>query len=489
MVGVLDPRVSFFSDTVRLRYSPSIVTPKEIMSKIEKLGYQIPSAAEKTSRGGPKGELLLRLGVSAILTMNAMMLSCALYFGFLRDLAPTVVTYFSYPLLAMTAPVLFYGGMPILKKAWAGVRYGSPSMDTVIAIGALSAFSYSLIRMAQGSIHLYFDTAAMLVTIVLLGRYIEMHAKERVLSEAGTGLGEIGPQKVRYAESGIERWVAAEAVKPGDRFVVRSGERIAIDGRIMAGQGLLDQSVVTGEPVPVLRSCEDDVMAGSLLVEGELEISAIRSCRESSLQQIADLMVKALDRKNSREELADAVSRAFVPILFVVTAVTGLVLWYSGVSAEEVLLRCLTMLLISCPCALGVAVPLVKVAIVGLARKKGLLVRNPGALERVPKIDTIIFDKTGTITEGRFALLDVVCDEADEREIFSRISPIESGSSHFLGREILRRAHALGLPAEKGLAVEEIEGLGVTGIVRGGTVFAGNRRLLAKHPWRDYLFP
>ena len=475
--GVMNPQVSFFSDTVRLRYSPLLVTPNEIMSRVEKVGYRVPSSAKRPFRGSAKGELLLRLGVSAILTMNAMMFSCALYFGFLRDLAPTVVAYFSYPLLAMTAPVLFYGGMPILRKAWAGVRYGSPSMDTVIAIGALSAFGYSLIRMAQGSIHLYFDTAAMLVTIVLLGRYIEMHARERVLSRMGAGFNEIGPQKVRLAGSGFERWVAAEAVRPGDRFVVRSGERIALDGLIIAGQGLLDRSVITGEPVPELRGCEEDVMAGSLLVDGELEVSATRSKRESSLQQMADLMVKALNRKDDGEELADAVSRAFVPILLVVTAITGFVLWFSKVPAEEVLLRCLTMLLISCPCALGVAVPLVKVAIVGLAGKKGLLVRNPGALERVPKLDTIIFDKTGTITGGRFTLLHVVCDEADEKVVLSRISPIEMGSSHFLSREILRRARALGLLLEKGLGVEESEGLGVTGVVRGETVFAGNRRL------------
>jgi heavy metal translocating P-type ATPase len=480
IAGVLDPRVSFFSDTVGLRYFPHVVSPKEITSTIGKLGYKVSPMGEKSSRGGAKGDLLLRLGVSSILTMNAMMLSCALYFGFIRDLAPTVVAYLSYPLLAMTAPVVFYGGLPILRKAWASIRHGRPSMDTLIAIGILAAFGYSLIGMARGSIHLYFDTAAMLVTIVLLGRYIEIQARERVLSMVGAGPDEIGPQKVRIAGLGTERWIAGEAVRPGDRFIVRPGERIALDGHIVAGQGLLDQSVITGEPAPVVRGSEEEVTAGSLLVEGELEIAATRSARDSSLQQMADLMVKALDRKNSGEQLADAVSRLFVPLIMAITAFTAYVLWFFSVPAEEILLRCLTMLLISCPCALGVAVPLVKVAIMGLGCKKGILIKNPDALEGVLNLDTIILDKTGTMTEGKFMLLHVICEEADEKEVLSRIAPVEAGSSHSLAREILRHTRELGLSVEKGFAKEEYEGLGVTGIVGNEAVFAGNRRLLAR---------
>jgi heavy metal translocating P-type ATPase len=478
--GVLGPRVSFFSDTVRLRYSPLLVTPKEIMAKVEKLGYRVSLPGEKTFRSRAKGEPLLRLGVSSILTMNAMMLSCALYFGFIGDLAPTVVAYFSLPLLAMTAPVVFYGGMPIFRRAWAGVRLGRASMDTLIAVSALAAFCYSLIRMAQGSIHLYFDTAAMLVTIVLLGRYLEMRTRERVLSGLGAGLNEMGLGKVRLAGSATEKWVAAEAVMPGQRFIARSGERIALDGRIVAGEGFLDQSVITGEATPVPRGCEDEVMAGSLLVDGELEIIATRSAGESSLQQITGLMVKALEQKSSGEELVDAVSCFSVPLIMAVTGLTAFVLWFFAVPLEEIILRSLTMLLISCPCALGIAVPIVRAAVVGLGSKKGILVRNPDALERIPILDTIVFDKTGTVTEGRFVLLHTVCDEADEHSVLSRISAIEAASSHFLAREILRRTRELGLSVEKGSAVEELEGLGVTGSVAGETVFAGNRRLLAR---------
>ena len=475
--GALQPRVSFFSDTVRLRYLPHIVTPKEIMSHVEKLGYHASASGENVNQDKSKRDLLVRLGVSAILTMNAMMLSCALYFGFLHDLTPIMVAYFSYPLLAMAAPVVFYGGMPILRRAWAGARLGSTSMDTLVAVGMLAAFSYSVIQVIRGSIHLYFDTAAMLVTIVLLGRYIEMHARERVLSSVA--LEEISPQKVRLAGGLTGQWVGSDTVKPGDLFIVQSNERIPLDGLIARGSGLLDQSVITGEPVPMAKSAGEQVMAGSLLIDGKLEIEATRSARDGSLRQMADLMASALDGKNSGEQLADSVSRLFVPAVIAVTGVTGFTMWFFNLPAHEILLRCLTMLLISCPCALGIAAPLVKVAVIGLGRTKGLLIRNPEALGRIADLDTMVLDKTGTMTEGAFMLRRVICKKAGEREVLSRIAAIEAKSPHFLARELMRRTLELGLSVEEASAVHEFEGLGVTGIVGGKTVFAGNRRLLS----------
>ena len=477
--GVFDPRVSFISDTVTLKYSPIRVAPKEIAARVEKLGYQARLSGEKAPRAA-KGDLLLRLGVSSIFAMNAMMLSWAVYFGFVKELSPVAVSYFAYPLLALTAPVVFYGGAPIFRRAWAGIRLGYGSMDTLIALSTLAAFAYSVARMAQGSIHLYFDTAAMLVTVVLFGRYIEAHAKERVLGEARAGLEEVSLRKARLAGRGFEKWVAAEAVNPGDRFVVRGGERVPLDGRIVSGRGLLDLSVVTGEPEPVPRGNGEEAAAGSLLVDGELKILATAAARESSLQKITDLMEKSISLKTSGEQAVDAASRLFAPVIIAVTAGTAVVLWLSGTPLEEIILRSLTMLLISCPCALGIAVPIVRAAAIGLGRRKGILIKNPDALEKIPRLDTIVFDKTGTATEGKFVLLHVVCDEFNEREIISRVGAIEVESSHFLAREVLRRAHDLGLFLEKAPNSEELDGMGVTGVVKGDVVFAGNRRLISR---------
>lgn len=476
--GVIEPRVSFFTDAVRLGYRPHLVAPAEIIAQVEKLGYITSHPGGESARGTTRHELLVRLGVSAILSMNAMMFSSCLYFGFVRDLNETVRAYFSYPLLLLSAPVVFYGGMPILKKAWAGIRFRTLSMDTLVAVSTLSAFLYSVVQMARGSIHVYFDTAAMLVTIVLLGRYIEMRARERVSEAVRAGLNEFGPGKARIVAEGLERWVPVRQLSPGDRFRTRSGEWVPLDGLIVDGQGLLDQSAITGEPEPVSRGEGDHVMAGTLLVDGDFEVSATRSAADSSLKQMADFVNEALDRKDSREQFADSLSRLFVPAVVAAAVLTGILAWRSGLPADQVLLRCLTVLLIACPCALGIAAPMVKIAVVNLGRRKGIFVRNPQALDRIPELDTIVFDKTGTLTEGKFQLHEVVPDGMDKANILPLIAGVEAGSSHFLAREIVRHTRRTSLRLPEATGVEEFQGLGITGEVDGKAVFVGNRLLV-----------
>jgi heavy metal translocating P-type ATPase len=476
--GVVQPRVSFLADAVRLKYLPNVVTPSEIVSGVTKLGYAVSSSEGNHSREAAARDLLLRLGISAILAMNGMMLSWVIYFGLFRDLGPAVVAYLSYPLLLITAPVVFFGGMPILRNAWLGLTLGRVSMDTLIAVSTLAAFFYSLIQMTRGSVHLYFDTAAMLVTIVLLGRYIEMVVRHRVV--AGIGLDELGTQKARLLQDGSERWVNADAVRPGDMFLVQARERVPLDGCVMKGEGFLDQSVLTGEPAPVSKGVRDEVMAGSLLVDGEIAVAANRPAAESSLRRMVDLMYEALGGKQDGEELADSVSRFFVPALMGATGLTAGLLWSLGFSGQDILLRCLTMLLISCPCAIGIAVPLIKVAIVGLARKKGILVRNPRALDQFPLIGMVVLDKTGTVTEGRFALHHFVSEEMDKEELFPLLAAIEAGSRHVLAREILRCTGELGVSTPTASEAEELAGRGVIGTVNRKRLFVGNRRLLAQ---------
>jgi heavy metal translocating P-type ATPase len=476
--GVIDPRVSFLADTVRLKYFPHMVTPAEIASAVAKLGYSLRPSEDSGSGKTTEKALLLRLGISAILAMNGMMLSWTIYFGLFHDLGPVVVAYLSYPLLLITTPVVFYGGMPILKGAWTGLRLGRVSMDTLIAVSVLAAFLYSLIQMARGSVHLYFDTAAMLITIVLVGRYIELRARHRVF--AGIGIEYLGTLKARLFTGGLERWVSADALRPGDSFLVRSGERVPLDGRITKGKAVVDQSVLTGEARPLSLGSEDEVAAGALLTDGEIEVAATRLANESSFRRIVDLVLEALEIKSAGEGFTDSVSRFFVPVLMTVTVFTAALLWVFRLPAEEILLRSLTMLLISCPCAIGIAVPLVKTVIVGLARKKGILIRNPEALERMAGIDTIVLDKTGTVTEGRYTLRHVISDEINERDLFPILAALERGSTHVLAREIVRYSAALGASAAEATQVEELEGLGITGLVNNNEIFIGNRRLISQ---------
>ena len=230
--GVIKVEAQFFSDLVRIRYLPHQVTLEDIQERISQLGYR-PSPLQETSASAKeKKNAQLRLGISAILTFHIMMISLALYAGFFQDLGTEAIGYLSYPLWILATPVLLYGGYPIFKKALIGLGHGNPNMEVLIAIGALSAYGYSLFQMGRGSLHLYFDTAAMLIVLVLLGKYLESRAKERI-SRGLTELYLLANQKVRFLTDGRENWLAAEDVRPGDEFEVLSGERVAVDGRIL----------------------------------------------------------------------------------------------------------------------------------------------------------------------------------------------------------------------------------------------------------------
>jgi P-type Cu+ transporter len=474
--GVLVPRVNFLTDTARVAYRPDMITPDEITSAVRKLGYEVSVGAGDSGRRQQERSLLLRVSISAILSMNGMMLSWTIYSGLFRDLGPTVIAFISYPLLLITAPVLFYGGFPIFRNAWNGIKVMKLSADTLIAISALSAFFYSLAEMTKGSVHLYFDTAAMLITIVLFGRFIEMKARHRVITDAG--MDGLGIQKTRLLVDDQERWVATDMVRPGDVFVVRPGERIPLDGKVKKGQGLLDQSVLTGEATPVERTCPDEVLAGSVLVDGEMHVSARRAGKESYLRRMLDITAQAIEAKNKSNDFIDRFSRALVPILLGVTAATGVILRFAGIPAEEILLRCLTMLVVACPCAIGIAVPLVRIALMGSARKRGIVVKNLAALDHMPEIDTVVLDKTGTVTEGRFVYRGLVPDDANENDVLPLLAALEENSAHHLGREIRRQARLFGISAPFTSAVDEIAGRGVTAQVGERKVFFGNRGLL-----------
>jgi heavy metal translocating P-type ATPase len=513
--GVLEAKVFFLSDSAQIQYLPHIIRPEEIMARISGLGYRPLLFQEAEGISKEKRDLLKRLGVSAILTVHLMMLSFALYFGFFQELSPGAVQYLSYPLWLMATPVLFYGGLPILKRGSAALRHGAPSMDTLIAIGSLAAYFYSLFQMVQGSLHLYFDTASMLVTIVLLGRYIESHARDRV-SRGISDLYHLAHQKVRLlsqnadqctptlslprrggddssapakdsppleggggGEAAKERWVSSEALNPGDVFLVMAGERVSLDGKVIGGGGFLDESMLTGEARPVKKSTGNEVMGGSLLSDGELTVQTTRVGRESSLGQMISLMQAALAGKNPAELLADRITRWFVPGILFMAVTTCLALWLFHYPAEEILLRGLTVLVISCPCALGIATPIVKVAVLGLARSKGLLVRDPASLEKVRDLDTLVFDKTGTLTEGDYALQEVVtADGLGEKQVLSLIAPVEAHSDHFLAREVLRKAGEKGIGISQADHFETLDGMGVKGQVEGREIYIGNRLLL-----------
>lgn len=478
MDGVLSAGIFFFSDIARIKYMPHRLDPQQIIDAISRLGYRaVP--VEKASDSGESRSFVVRLGVSAILGMNIMMISLALYYGFFEDLGREGAAYFVYPMWAMATPAIFYGGWPILRGAFHGLRHGTPTMDALIAAGVLSAYIYSLVQMVRGGHHVYFDTASMLVTLVLLGRFIELRAREKI-SAGITSLFHAASGKARLLSEGREVWTAAEKVRLGDPFSVLPGERVPVDGRIVSGRAVVDESLLTGESRPLKKGPGAEVPAGALLLDGEVRLEAVRPGNESALAQVIALIEEALSSKNRIEMFADRAMRVLVPGMLLLAGAVAAFLLARSVPADQALLRALTVLVITCPCALGIATPLARVAAISRARALGILVRNPAALERVEGLDAVVFDKTGTITEGRYRLREIAAIGGSEDDALRRVAAVEAGSDHFLAREIVRAARRRSLEPEEALSVEPVEGLGVVGRIRAGEVAVGNRGLMAR---------
>ncbi|MBI4762985.1 MAG: cation-translocating P-type ATPase [Deltaproteobacteria bacterium] len=475
--GVIKVEALFFSDLVRIRYLPHQVTLEDIQERLSQLGYRSSTLQDTSLSARERKNDQLRLGISAILTFHVMMISLALYAGFFQDLGSEAIGYLSYPLSILATPVLFYGGYPIFKKALIGLGHGNPNMEVLIALGALSAYTYSLFRMGQGSLHLYFDTAAMLIVLVLLGKYLESRAKERI-SRGLTELVLLANQKVRFLSEGGEKWLAAEEVRPGDEFEVWSGERVAVDGRILSGRAGLDQSSLTGESRPIQKGPDDEVQAGSLLLSGPLRIRATRVGTDSAIGRLITMIQEGLSRKTTFELFADRLTRWVIPGLLGLAVGTALYLFFHGYSLEVSLLRAITILVITCPCTLGIAIPLAKVAAIGVGRTKGFLFRNPAALEKIEGLDVLIFDKTGTLTEGRYVLRKIITLEGSGPEALRRIASLESLSDHFLARAIQDKARESSLDLEAVKDFQMLPGLGIKGLVAGHPVIAGNRNLM-----------
>jgi heavy metal translocating P-type ATPase len=475
--GVLGAEVLFLSDFARLRYLPHRITPREIIERIGRLGYRARPATEETDQG--QRDSLLRLGIAAILTLNVMMISFALYGGFFENIEAAGIGSLSLPLCLLATPVVFYSGWPILVRGWQGLRIVRPSMDTLIALGSLAAYGYSVGQMLQASLHLYFDTAAMLITLVLIGRQAEGRVRRR-LNLRINELHELAGGKVRLLADGRERWVPAATLGRGDLFAVRTGERVPVDGLVVGGSADVDEAVLTGESRPLGKGMDDDVLAGSLLLDGELRLLATRTGPASSLGQMITLVQKGLAAKNPVEQLTDRITRWFVPFILCLAAATFLFLWGSGADVGTGLLRALTVLVIACPCALGIATPLAKVAVVSAGRGRGIMIRDGAAFEQAHRLDTLVFDKTGTMSEGSFSLRDIHAPAYTQTEVLRRTVAVEAGADHFLARVIRRRAIKENIVPKPADNLQTFPGLGVKGSVDGQKVALGSRRFMAE---------
>jgi len=472
--GVHAAACNFSTDRVRCEYDPVLTSPREIMARIGFLGYTASPPGEERAARERRLEFI-RFAISAFLAMNVMMLSLALYTGFFATLSEENVRALSWPIFAMASIVFFAGGWPIHRKAWQSLVAGAPGMETLISLGALSAYVYSIFNLAHGSIHLYFDTSSMLITLLLLGRFLERRAKDEVQEDLANFFS-LRPTKVRICtESNPQgRYLPAGALLQGDLFRVEGGELLAADGVIVSGTALLDESLLTGEPVPMRKKPGDRVRSGTKVEQGDLTIRAESVGEDSTLGQMIAIMEKALGQRTPLEGKTELVLRWFVPVILVLAAATGVVCVGTGLGTDEALIRAVTVMVISCPCTLGIAVPLARAAAISLAGRRGILVRDFTAFDIAGRVNAVVFDKTGTITRGTWRLVEIVPVGGISRErALALAASLERHGDHPVAREIGRQADAEGLPPVELGEVKVFE-KGISGVFRGDEIKIGS---------------
>jgi heavy metal translocating P-type ATPase len=457
--GVVSAEVYFTSDLLKVRYAPQYLPVSRIGERVAALGYRIHD--NRTASVAERNDLLLRTGIAAFLWVNVMTLSVVIYASYFESIAASFARWLPLLLMALATPAVFYCAFPILRIAWAGARHGVLRMETLLAAGILTVYVYSAQQALAGGGRVYFDTACAIVTLVLAGKSIERAAKEKT-SSAMTLLYRLMPAKARLLETGRERFVSIEALHAGGIFRVKAGERIPADGVVREGRSHADESVLTGESAPRPKTPGDVVVSGSMNLDGVLDIEATRVGVESTLSQIVRTVEQAMARRTGIERAVDRVSRHFIPAVLAIAVLTG---------AAFGLMRAIAVVVIACPCALGIATPLALSAAVSRASRRGILVADTRALETIRDVNVVVLDKTGTATFGEFTLLRTEGDTSRMREL----AALEQYATHPIGKALCAAA-GHGLPAAQDVKLHP--GAGITGTIDGTPYFVGNERLV-----------
>jgi Cu+-exporting ATPase len=455
--------VNYATDLASVSFDPERVRPEQLVAAVEQAGYR--AAVGHGGLDRDHGVPGLRLAVAVALSVPVALLAMAPGLAF---------DGWEWAALALATPVVLWAGFPFHQAALANARHGAATMDTLISLGTLAAWIWSLVVLAAGlDADTYFEVAAVVTTLILLGRWLELRARRRSGS-ALRALLEQGPREASVLRDGVERLVAVDAVRVGDVFVVRPGEKIAADGVVEDGFSAVDASMLTGEPVPVEVSAGSEVAGGTVNASGRLVVRATRVGAETALAQIARLVAEAQAGKAPVQRLADRVSAVFVPVVIAVSLAT-LAGWLAVTGdAAEAFTAAVAVLIIACPCARGLATPSALMVGTGRGAQLGVLIRGPEILERTRRVTTVVLDKTGTVTEGRMRLVGLEPAPGVTRgEALRLAGALEDASQHPIGRAVAAAARAeLGaLPPVESFASRA--GIGVSGLVDGHEVGVG----------------
>ncbi|HEV7759848.1 MAG TPA: heavy metal translocating P-type ATPase, partial [Acidimicrobiales bacterium] len=503
--------VNYATEQARVTVTDPAVVPADLIAQVEAAGYTarvaIPAGSQDTEAAAagdgaddPTRLLRDRLLVATALTVPVVVLAMVPSFQF---------DYWQWLSLTLAAPVVVWGAAPFHRAAWTNLRHGAATMDTLISVGTLAAFGWSLYALflgdagvtgmthgfslrperGMGASQIYLEVAAGVTVFLLAGRYFEARAKRRS-GAALRSLLELGAKDVAVLLNGVEQRIPIGQLAVGDRFVVRPGEKIATDGVVEDGASAVDASLLTGESIPVEVGPGDDVTGATVNAGGRLVVRAGRVGADTALAQIARLVQDAQSGKAPVQRLADRVSAVFVPVVIALAAATLGFWWTASDDLATAFTAAVAVLIVACPCALGLATPTALMVGTGRGAQLGILIKGPEILESTRRVDTIVLDKTGTVTTGQMALVDVVTSTSTSTsepttaaEALHLVGSLEDASEHPIARAIAAgaraRAQAGGAELSPVEGFANRQGLGVQGIVDGHAVVAGRQQFLA----------
>ncbi len=481
--GVSLANVNFGSEKAVVKYDPGLLDMDDFKLAVSSAGaYNIIDDA-----GNPDKEVQMRLAAfrtlrlkfifSTIIAVITMLLGMKDMIPLLQSIPASYNSIINYTMFILTTPVLFWAGEQFFRGAYAEAKHFSTNMDTLIALGTSVAYIYSTAVTffpVHASAHVYFDTTAWIIALILLGRLLEAYSKGKT-TDAIRSLMALKPQTARLIKDGIETEVPVEKVAPGNMLRIKPGDKIPVDGVIAEGSSTIDESMLTGESIPVEKGTDSEVFAGTINASGSFIVKAAKVGTDTALSQIIRLVTEAQGSKAPVERLADKVASYFVPAVIGISIITAVV-WYivtPGHSVSFALTNLVSVLIIACPCALGLATPTAVMVGVGKGAKHGILIKGGESLEKAYGITRVIFDKTGTLTQGKPVVTDVIPVDTDLTTLLSYTVSVESLSEHPLAQAVVKYGNEHNARIKHVDGFKSLAGVGVSGMVDGNTVSAG----------------
>jgi len=480
--GVVEASVNFASEQAQVAYVPSLVSVDDMVAAIRRAGYDaiVPADlaerpdAEQAARDREIRNQTRKFWVGVAFALPLFVWSMGRDFGLVG--AWSRAAWVNWAFFALATPVQFYTGWDFYRGAFQSLRNRTANMDLLVAMGSSVAYVYSLALMLAPGLghHVYFETSAVIITLIKLGKMLEARTKGRT-GAAIRKLMDLRPKMATVVRDGAEQEIPLSRVQVGDTVVVRPGQTVPVDGEVTAGQTSIDESMISGESIPVDKTVGDRVVGGTMNQQGLIRFTARRVGKDTALAQIIRLVQEAQGSKAPIQSLADRAAAVFVPAVIVTAFVVFGLWWVVGGEFVPAMVRMVAVLVIACPCALGLATPTAIMAGTGKGAEQGILFKTSAALETLARLDTVVLDKTGTITEGRPRVTDlkVFATDLDEDRLFALVAGVEQGSEHPLGKAVVAEARERGLDLPAVTAFKAHGGAGVEGRVDGRTIRVG----------------